>query len=103
MGKCFYGARNIKRSKMEKHGGNIMNTKHKAGRLLFFAGVFTAFLFSFFSSFTHSEETEEAVAMLTEMSGSVLVKDAQDGSFKKAEINQPLYAGDEIRTKKGAS
>ena len=80
-----------------------MNTKYKAGRLLFFAGVFTAFLFSFLSSFIHSEETEEAVAMLTEMSGSVLVKDAQDGSFKKAEINQPLYAGDEIRTKKGAS
>lgn len=80
-----------------------MKAKYKTGRLLFFAGVFTAFLFSCLSSFVHSEETEEAVAMLTEMSGSVLVKDAHDGSFKKAAVNQPLYAGDEIRTKKGAA
>lgn len=63
------------------------------------------FLLVFFSINTviFSEETEEAVAILSEISGSVTVKDAQEKSFKKAKGNQALFEGDEIQTKKGAS
>lgn len=72
--------------------------------LFFFAALFVFFpVFLVLSSLHAEEEQEEAVAMLTETSGSVLVKDAQETSFKKAKKDQPLYEGDEIQTKKGAS
>lgn len=63
------------------------------------------FLLAFFSANTliFPEETEEAVAMISEISGSVSVKDAQEKSFKKAKENQALFEGDEVQTKKGAS
>lgn len=69
----------------------------------FFAVILAASVFLAHAVRLFAEETEEAVAMLTEMSGSVLVKDAQEDSFKKAVKDQPLYEGDEIQTKKGAS